>query len=136
MSALYKSVAPGWIRRRAEVRRLHGHKHVSAQRRLALILVIFSATRTVAWVLAMLLIGVHYLVVTFHWQEPPWLGWFVALSSTVLFVTLISFYCNASTDAANLVASIAALFSADAHHDAETTRQALTGSGEPPTASA
>ncbi len=115
------------INRRASARHLHGHVHVSGQRRLALWLTIFSAGRTIGWVLAMLLIGVHYLVVSFHWQEPSWLGWFVALSSTVLFVTLISFYCNASTDLANFCASIAALFSADAHHDAESTRYSLTG---------
>lgn len=111
----------GWIGRRAETYHLHGHKHVSGQRRLALWMTVFAAVRTVAWIVAMLLIVAHWVG-----AKGTFLDSFTALSSAVIFVTFISFYCNASTDAANFTASIAALFSADAHHDAENTRQSVS----------
>ncbi len=98
-----------WVRHRAH----HGpvtHAHVSRQRRAALWMTIFAAARTVAWLLCMLIILAHYAG-----AGGPFIHAFIATSSSVLFVTLISFYCNASTDAANLMAGIAALFSADSH---------------------
>jgi hypothetical protein len=98
-----------WVHHRAH----HGpqdHAHVSRQRRAALWMTVFAAVRTVAWVICMLLIAAHWLG-----AGGPFLHWFVSLSSTVLFVTMISFYCNASTDMANFAASLAALFSADSH---------------------
>jgi len=110
-----------WIDRRAQQRHLQGHRHVAGQRQLALWMTLFSAVRTVVWLLAMAGILAYWL----HLALPGLRG-FITLSSTVLFVTFISFYCNASTDAANFSASIAALFSADAHHDAESAREALT----------
>ena len=86
------------------------HAHVSRQRRAALWMTIFAAARTVAWLICMLIILVHYAGI-----GGSFIHAFIATSSSVLFVTLISFYCNASTDAANLMAGIAALFSADSH---------------------
>jgi hypothetical protein len=87
-----------------------GHAHVSRQRRMALWLTIFSAIRTLAWVICMLVIVAHWAGVGGGFVHS-----FIALSGSVVFVTFISFYCNAATDAANLMAGIAALFSADSH---------------------
>ena len=98
-----------WVHHRAH----HGpvtHAHVSRQRRGALWLTIFAAIRTVVWLICMLLI-----VAIWCGAHVAFLSWFKGLSSSVIFVTFISFYCNASTDAANLMAGIAALFSADSH---------------------
>ena len=98
-----------WVRHRSR----HGpstHAHVSGQRRTALWLTIFALVRTVAWLVCMLLICVHWTGV-----GGPFLHGFISLSSSVIFVTFISFYCNASTDAANLMAGMSALFSADSH---------------------
>ena len=97
-----------------------GHAKISKQRRSALWMTVFAGVRTVAWILCMLVIVVHWLGV-----GGSFIHSFIAVSETVLFVTFISFYCNASTDAANLMAGIAALFSADSHHTAETVRQAV-----------
>ena len=97
------------------------HAHISKQRRGALWMTVFAGVRTVAWILCMLVIIAHWLG-----AGGSFIHSFIAVSETVLFVTFISFYCNASTDAANLMAGIAALFSADSHHTAEVTRQAVT----------
>lgn len=110
-----------WVHHRATRHGLDGHARIGSQRRTALWMAVFAAARTVAWLLCMLLIAVHWAGVS-----GAFLTSFIHLSSTVVFVTFISFYCNASTDAANLAASIAALFSADSHHDAEAARAALT----------
>lgn len=83
-------------------------------------LTVFSAVRTFAWILCMLVIVAHWLG-----AGGPFIRSFITLSGSVVFVTFISFYCNAATDAANLMAGIAALFSADSHHDAEAARMAL-----------
>jgi hypothetical protein len=109
-----------WVRRRAGRSGLHGHEHISRQRRIALWMTIFSAVRTLAWIVCMLIIAAHWIGV-----GGPFIHSFTALSGSVVFVTFISFYCNAATDAANLMAGIAALFSADSHHDAEAARVAL-----------
>ena len=98
-----------WVHHRAH----HGpvsHAAVSRQRRAALWMTIFAAVRTFAWLVCMLIILVHYAGV-----GGAFIHSFIATSSSVLFVTLISFYCNASTDAANLMAGMAALFSSDSH---------------------
>ena len=98
-----------WVHHRAH----HGpvsHAHVSRQRRAALWMTIFAAVRTVLWIVCMLLI-----VAIWCGAHIAFLSWFKGLSSSVIFVTFISFYCNASTDAANLMAGMAALFSADSH---------------------
>ena len=98
-----------WVHHRAH----HGpttHAHISKQRRSALWLTIFAAIRTVAWIICMLFIVAHWVGV-----GGSFLHSFIGLSGSVVFVTFISFYCNASTDAANLMAGIAALFSADGH---------------------
>lgn len=84
--------------------------HISRQRRAALWLTIFAAARTAAWVVCMALIGVYALGL-----GGGFIRGFAHLSSLVLWVSLISYYCNASTDAANLMAGIAALFSSDTH---------------------
>jgi hypothetical protein len=86
------------------------HDHISSQRRLALWLTSFAAVRTGAWLAAMGLIVAHWTGVS-----GAFLHGFIHLSSSIIFVTFISFYCNASTDAANMVAGFAALFSADSH---------------------
>lgn len=109
-----------WVHHRAHVQGLQGQAHISGQRKLALWLTIFSALRVVVWLAAMVLIIVHWIGV-----GGPFLHSFIALSGSVVFVTFISFYCNAATDGAALIASIAALFSADSHHDAEAARSAL-----------
>lgn len=98
-----------WVHQRAH-RGPATRAHVSRQRRTALWLTIFALIRTVAWIVCMLIICVHWLGVGGSFMHS-----FIAMSSSVLFVTFISFYCNASTDAANLMAGISALFSADGH---------------------
>jgi hypothetical protein len=108
------------IHARAHVHGLQGHARVSRQRRAALYMAVFSAVRTVVWVLAMLLVAAYY-----SGLRGAFLHSFIHLSSSVLWVALISYYCNASTDAANLAASISALFAADSHHDAEAARRAV-----------
>jgi hypothetical protein len=94
--------------------------HVHGQRKLALWLTVFAAVRTAAWLAAMLVIVVHWAG-----GGGTFIHAFISVSSTVLFVTFISFYCNASTDAANLTAGLAALFSADSHSATTETRQLL-----------
>ena len=109
-----------WVHHRAH----HGpdsRAHVSRQRRAALWMTIFAAVRTVLWIVCMLLI-----VAIWCGAHIAFLSWFKGLSSSVIFVTFISFYCNASTDAANLMAGMAALFSADSHATAITANAALT----------
>jgi hypothetical protein len=98
-----------WVSKRAR-HVPHTHEHVSGQRRLSLWITVFAGVRTGLWLLCM-------LVITAHWLGAggPFIHGFIDVSSTVLFVTFISFYCNASTDAANLTAGLAALFSSDAH---------------------
>ena len=101
--------------------RHHGYTEISRQRRLALWMSVFAAVRTVVWVAAMALIVAHWLG-----GNTVFLHGFITLSGTVVFVTFISFYCNASTDAANLAASIAALYSADSHATAIGTSAVLS----------
>lgn len=108
----------GWVHRRAAAALTHDH--VRGQRRVALWLTVFAAVRTAAWLAAMLVIIVHWLG-----AGGSFVHGFISVSSTVLFVTFISFYCNASTDAANLTAGLAALFSADSHHATTAVRAAL-----------
>jgi UDP-N-acetylmuramyl pentapeptide phosphotransferase/UDP-N-acetylglucosamine-1-phosphate transferase len=96
------------------------HDHVRSQRRVALWLTVFAAVRTVAWLVAMMIIVAHWLG-----AGGSFVHGFIDVSSTVLFVTFISFYCNASTDAANLTAGLAALFSADSHHATTAARATL-----------
>jgi hypothetical protein len=107
-----------WVHRRASVALTHDH--VRGQRRVALWLTVFAAVRTAVWLLAMVIIIVHWLGAGGSFVHA-----FIDVSSTVLFVTFISFYCNASTDAANLTAGLAALFSADSHHATTAVRVAL-----------
>ena len=97
------------------------HAKISSQRRLALWLTGFAGMRTFVWVVAMALIIAHWCGL-----DGGFLHWFTSLSATVIFVTFISFYCNASTDAANMVAGFAALFSADSHAAAVATRVTVT----------
>jgi len=99
----------GRIHRRAHLGTL-SHERIGRQRRAALWLTIFAACRTAAWLVCMALIGVYALGI-----GGAFIKGFAHLSSLVLWVSLISYYCNASTDAANLMAGIAALFSSDSH---------------------
>lgn len=105
-----------WVHHRSAAAGL-GREHVSRQRAAALWLTAFSAVRTLAWLACMLVIVVHWMG-----AGGSFIHAFTALSSSVLFVTFISFYCNASTDAANFTAGLAALFSADSHGAAEAAR--------------
>ncbi len=98
-----------WLHLRAHAGALP-HAKVSKQRRMAIWLTITSAIRVIVWTLAMGVIVLHWAGV-----GGPFIHWFTTLSGTVIFVTFISFYCNAATDGASLTASIAALFSADSH---------------------
>jgi hypothetical protein len=107
-----------WVHRRAAAALTHDH--VRGQRRVALWLTVFAAVRTAVWLLAMVIIIIHWLGAGGSFVHA-----FIDVSSTVLFVTFISFYCNASTDAANLTAGLAALFSADSHHATTAARAAL-----------
>jgi len=107
-----------WVHRRASAALTHDH--VRGQRRVALWLTVFAAVRTAVWLLAMVIIVIHWLGAGGSFVHA-----FIDVSSTVLFVTFISFYCNASTDAANLTAGLAALFSADSHHATTAVRAAL-----------
>jgi hypothetical protein len=109
-----------WVHNRAH-HAAHTRAHVSGQRRLALWLTLFAAARTVLWLVCMLVIVVHWLG-----GGGSFVHAFIDVSSTVLFVTFISFYCNASTDAANLTAGLAALFSADTHSATIAVREDLT----------
>jgi hypothetical protein len=108
-----------WIHHRAHATAL-GHDHVHGQRRLALYLAVFAAVRVACWVSCMLIIIAHWLG-----AGGSFIHAFTDLSSSVLFVTFISFYCNSSSDAANLTAGLAALFAADSHGAAETNRLLL-----------
>jgi hypothetical protein len=101
----------GALRRRVFRRASAGvlpHDRLARQRELAIWLTAFSAVRTGVWLIAMGLIVAHWAG-----AGGTFLHWFTGLSGEVVFVTFISFYCNASTDAANLSASLAALFSTD-----------------------
>ena len=98
------------------------HDRLARQRELAIWLTAFSGARTTVWLLAMGLIVAHWCG-----AGGVFLHWFTSLSGEVVFVTFISFYCNASTDAANLSASLAALFAADAHAATVTTGTDVTG---------
>lgn len=86
------------------------HAKISKQRKTAIWLTITAAIRVLVWTLAMGIIVLHWLGV-----GGSFIHGFTTLSGTVIFVTFISFYCNAATDGASLTASIAALFSADSH---------------------
>jgi hypothetical protein len=108
-----------WIHRRSTIGPLH-HGHVANQRKTALWITLFAAIRTFLWIVCMLIIVIHWVGV-----GGSFIHGFIDVSSTVLFVTFISFYCNASTDAANLTAGLAALFSADSHGSSETNRQLM-----------
>jgi len=96
------------------------HKRISGQRRLAIWLSAGAAIRTLIWITAMGLIVAHWAG-----AGGSFLHWFTSLSATVIFVTFISFYCNAATDLAGFTASIAALFSADSHAAVVSTGQTL-----------
>jgi hypothetical protein len=109
-----------WVNTRAGRHGLDGHVSISSQRRIALWLTVFAAVRTAAWLVCMSFIAAHWMG-----ASGIFIHSFISLSGSVVFVSFISFYCNASTDAANLMAGIAALFSADSHHDSEATRAAL-----------
>lgn len=103
----------GRLRRRMH-RRAHlgafTHEHISSQRQATLWLTVFAGVRTLAWIICIGFIGVYSLGL-----GGSFIRGFAHLSSLVLWVSVISYYCNASTDAANLMAGIAALFSSDSH---------------------
>lgn len=110
----------GWATRRVHHRGLHGHQHISRQRRTALSLTIFAACRVVVWTLAMLAMGLHFVL-----PHNSFLTGYYHLCQAVAFVTFISLYCNWSTDLANFGAGVSSLFAADSHHDAEAARTAI-----------
>ena len=98
-----------WVHHRAR----HGpstHAHISKQRRFALWMTVFAGVRVVAWTACMLLIIAYALGV-----KGSFILGFVRLSSLVLWVSFISYYCNAATDFASFMAGVSALFSADSH---------------------
>ena len=99
----------GRIHRRSHLGTL-SHERISRQRRAALWLTIFAGARTLAWLVCMAFIGLYELGI-----GGGFIGGFARLSSLVLWVSVISYYCNASTDLANFTAGLAALFSSDTH---------------------
>jgi hypothetical protein len=109
-----------WIHKRARAGPLH-HGHVANQRKTALYMTVFSSIRTALWIICMLLI-----IVIWFGGKDSFLNWFGGLSSKVIFVTFISFYCNAATDFAGTMASMSALFAADSHGSSETNRELMT----------
>ena len=109
------------VLRRSATRALP-HSHLARQRELAIWLTAFSGIRTFVWLIAMALIVAHWCG-----AGGGFLHWFTSLSGEVVFVTFISFYCNASTDAANLSASLAALFAADSHVATVTAGTVVAG---------
>ena len=104
---------PGWAKRRAEHRGLHGRSHVNRQRRIALFLILTGAMRVLAWttLIALYLLGVSFTA---------------SLFQSVAFVAVISLYANAATDFGQVCASLAQLVAGDAHADVEHTRRALS----------
>ena len=86
------------------------HERISRQRRAALWLTLFAGSRTLAWVVCMAFIGLYEIGL-----GGSFITGFAHLSSLVLWVSVISYYCNASTDLANFTAGLAALFSSDSH---------------------
>jgi len=86
------------------------HTAISRQRRTALWLTIFAGARCLAWLACMAFIGLYELGV-----GGGFITEFARLSATVLWVSVISYYCNAATEGAALTAGLAALFSSDSH---------------------
>ena len=84
--------------------------HVSRQRRTALWLTAAALLRVLIWVAAMLVLAVYAAG-----ARGSFISWFTHLSGLVIWVSFISYYCNAATDFASLTAGLAALFSADSH---------------------
>lgn len=108
-----------WVHHRAH----HGpatHAHISRQRRFALYMTIFAGIRVVAWTACMLLIIAYAIG-----AKGTFILFFVRLSSLVLWVSFISYYCNAATDFASFMAGVSALFSADSHATAVTASSSL-----------
>jgi len=97
------------IHRRAHLG-VMSHSAISRQRRTALYLTLFAGSRTLAWVVCMAFIGLYEIGL-----GGSFITGFAHLSSLVLWVSVISYYCNASTDLANFTAGLAALFSSDSH---------------------
>lgn len=97
--------------------KLHGHEGVSRQRQTALRLIFFHGARVIVWAIAMLGMGLHFVL-----PHSELLTSYYHLCQAVAFVTFISLYCNWSTDLSNFTGAIAAFFAADSHHDAEATR--------------
>jgi hypothetical protein len=98
-----------WVHRRAHHGRMD-HAHVNRQRRFALYMTIFAGVRMAVWFAAMALVIAYYAGVGGSFEL-----WFIRLSSLVLWVSFISYYCNFATDFASFMAGMAALFSADSH---------------------
>jgi len=99
----------GRIHRRAHLGTLT-HEKISRQRRAALYLTFFAGIRCLAWLACMAFIGLHEIGI-----GGGFIGGFARLSGLVVWVSVISYYCNASTDLANFTAGLAALFSSDTH---------------------
>ena len=98
-----------WVHKRAHNGPVT-HAHVSRQRRFALYMTIFAGVRVVAWTACMLLIIAYALG-----AKGSFIIFFVRLSSLVLWVSFISYYCNAATDFASFMAGVSALFASDSH---------------------
>ena len=97
------------IHRRAHLG-VMSHSAISRQRRTALYLTLFAGVRCMVWLACMAFIGLYELGV-----GGGFITEFARLSATVLWVSVISYYCNAATEGAALTAGLAALFSSDSH---------------------
>ncbi len=94
--------------------------HISAQRRFSLWMTAAAGARMGVWVAAMAL-----LVIYAAGLRGGFVLWFVHLSSLVIWVSFISYYCNFATDFAAFLAGTAALFSADTHTSVAVDRTAV-----------
>jgi hypothetical protein len=111
-----------WLHLRAHAGPLP-HAKISKQRRTALWLTAFAAARVAVWAAAMTV-----LVLYAAGLRGTFVAWFVHLSSLVVWVSFISYYCNAATDFATFTAGLAALFSADSHAAVITAGTATSAS--------
>jgi len=97
------------IHRRAHLG-VMSHSAISRQRRTALYLTLFAGVRCMVWLACMAFIGLYELGI-----GGSFITGFARLSGLILWVSVISYYCNFSTDLANFTAGLAALFSSDSH---------------------
>lgn len=98
------------LRARAHHHGLHGHRHISRQRLVALVMVATGLARVTMWIVLLALYGAGVPAIR-------------SLYASVAFVSLLSVGALLLTDWGQVAASLAQLTAADAHHDAESARK-------------